>query len=640
MFAVVSALLLLVCQHAWADDDWKVLGLQSINDEQSGGLFIERLYWQGDHVDQLFYRCPEQLTVYPIHSCDKAALSFEYAGQKFQVAGKTRFDWSDKHWMADVKLSDANVYFKLDSADPQVLMNLDKVNPLMLVERFVGLPEWARSIGMEFSGLVTHHLLSGQSSTQEASFSGLDFEYSTDIIVAGLGGTISAELDQSGQQMIYQITLNQGEMLFDQLYVNFVAYPVSIRGQLAGLFTDEITFSTAVNNRQSLQSAVTGVIRQDELIIRKVDIKVPDSHHFNQQILASVLRIYGFGQTEMSGGFSLSAAFDPAGVLTEWQLLLDDYYLLNDRRKLQADAMTGVVNWGAQQPVEHSQMRWQQLVLAGMPVNQSQVEFIYLADQFALNGIHEFPVFDGSIQLRDFTADGLLSDAVDLSLKATIAPISLRLITEKLGWPEMSGSISGDIPGLVKRGQVIEFLGGLNLAVFQGQMKVDNLSMERLFGVAPVIAADISFSGFDLAQLTETFGFGRITGLLSGEVNGLRITNWKTDRLDARVYTVKTKGVKQTISQRAIDNISSLGGIKGAISNTFLRFFDDFRYQKIKLSCVLHNSVCQIGGLKNQGNQFVIVEGGGIPKINIVGFVRSINWEEFIDRLLNANYGN
>ncbi len=143
-----------------------------------------------------------------------------------------------------------------------------------------------------------------------------------------------------------------------------------------------------------------------------------------------------------------------------------------------------------------------------------------------------------------------------------------------------------------------------------------------------------------MSLLTETFGFGLITGKLSGVINDLRITNWKTDRLDAEVYTVKTKGIKQIISQRAIENISSLGGIKGAISKTFLRFFDDFRYKKIKLSCKLNNSVCEIGGLKNQNNQFVIVEGGGIPKINIVGFVRAINWEEFVSRLLNANYDN
>ena len=86
--------------------------------------------------------------------------------------------------------------------------------------------------------------------------------------------------------------------------------------------------------------------------------------------------------------------------------------------------------------------------------------------------------------------------------------------------------------------------------------------------------------------------------------------------------------------------LPTVGGIKGAISKTFLRFFDDFRYKKIKLSCKLHNSVCEIGGIKNQDNQFVIVQGGGIPKINIVGYVRSINWEEFVRRLLNANYDN
>jgi hypothetical protein len=48
--------------------------------------------------------------------------------------------------------------------------------------------------------------------------------------------------------------------------------------------------------------------------------------------------------------------------------------------------------------------------------------------------------------------------------------------------------------------------------------------------------------------------------------------------------------------------------------------------------------VCQIGGIDNQDGRFTIVEGGGLPKINIVGYARQIAWDVFISRLLNASY--
>jgi len=638
--AVLLAGLLLLSGWGHASDRWHVEGLSISGQEQHTQVRAATLTYNDWQLDELVYECPGQVPVYPLHQCAEADVSFRYAGTTIRSTADSRFDWTDQHWQVSMNLYENQLKVQADADWSHIRMTLDQLQPQALVKQWLADPGWIQDVQVLLSGLIEFDLDDRFTRLTEGRFEALNHEYSDDIIVADLSGSFSVDWQPDTDQLVADVRLQQGEMLFDQLYVNFASYPLHIQLTARDLSTESVAFDLTMDNRQSLQLQASGHIHDQTVKWDQLAVQIPDSHHFNQQILASVLSIYGFGQTQMSGGLSLRAEFDDAGKPRLWDLVFDDYYVLNNRRKIQADALTGAIHWQQADQSAQSALHWQHLTLAGMPVEASQVAFTFSQDRITLNGAHDFPVFDGSIQVRDFTAERLFSEAIDLSLNATIEPISLRLITEKLGWPPMSGSISGEIPGLVKKDQVIQFLGGLQLTVFQGRMQVENLSMERLFGVAPVIAADVSFNGFDLAQLTETFGFGRITGLLSGEVNDLRITNWKTDRLDARIYTVKTKGVKQTISQRAIENISSLGGIKGAISNTFLRFFDDFSYRKIKLSCLLHNSVCKIGGLKNQGNQFVIVEGGGIPKINIVGFVRSINWEEFIDRLLNANYGN
>jgi hypothetical protein len=227
---------------------------------------------------------------------------------------------------------------------------------------------------------------------------------------------------------------------------------------------------------------------------------------------------------------------------------------------------------------------------------------------------------------------------IEIDFNGEVLPISLELITKKLDWPVMSGKISGLIPGLKKVGNRIDFLGELELNVFDGNMKISNLSTERLFGVAPVIAGNINFNELNLEQITNTYDFGEITGLVNGYVNDLRITNWKADRLESYIETIKNKKVKQTISQRALDNISSIGGVQGAISNSFLKFFDSFKFSKLAIGCKLRNSVCEMSGIGSAKDGYFLVKGKGIPRINIVGYRKFIDWEVFLDRLFNANF--
>ena len=50
------------------------------------------------------------------------------------------------------------------------------------------------------------------------------------------------------------------------------------------------------------------------------------------------------------------------------------------------------------------------------------------------------------------------------------------------------------------------------MQLFDGRCDVSALSMERPFGVAPTLSADIALDDLDLLALTEVFGFGSITG--------------------------------------------------------------------------------------------------------------------------------
>lgn len=622
-----------------ANSQWQLNDLEISSDQSGVVLKLGNIeVAESNRIESIEYKCPDDLIVFPKHNCQSAELSFIHNKQKFQSNLNSQFNFNNNHWSVSLTSINNDLQVSASSSSAKISIVFNEMVLSQLIKNINHssdnkIPEVSLDGLISFDSdqltLTTPNLV---------SFSGLSYEYSDDAILADLNGSIGFKIDINTQELNYELKIESGEMLLNDLYVDFSSYPLSSDGQVKWQNNGWYKVVSNWQNKQSLNLFTSFEVNQDlDWQNLKFAAQIIDSFHFNQNILGSILGIYGFGSTEMSGVFTVEAESNDT-FLDQWRINFDDFYVLNERRKIVVESLSGSLNWNEHKDSNDSSLNWNLLSLAGLPINKSKADFNISADTFNLIGDHSFPVFDGQIEISQWEMSALFSDSLGMSLNAKLLPISLKLITEKMGWPSMAGKISGNVPGMQKDGQVIKFLGALNLDVFEGNMLVNNLSIERLFGVAPVIAADVRFERFDLSLLTETFGFGLITGKLHGEIDGMRITNWKTDRLNAQVYTVKSKGVKQTISQRAIDNISSLGGIQGAISKTFLRFFDDFRYSKIKLSCKLHNSVCQIGGIKNTKNQFTIVEGGGIPNINIVGFVRSIDWDEFISRLLNANY--
>ena len=87
-----------------------------------------------------------------------------------------------------------------------------------------------------------------------------------------------------------------------------------------------------------------------------------------------------------------------------------------------------------------------------------------------------------------------------------------------------------------------------------------------------------------MGSLTRTFSFGAIEGKLDGDVNDLEMVNWKPVKMDAKLQSSDGKYLKK-ISQRAVENISSLGGAgaAAAVQRSVLRFFKEFNYEKTGL---------------------------------------------------------
>lgn len=211
-----------------------------------------------------------------------------------------------------------------------------------------------------------------------------------------------------------------------------------------------------------------------------------------------------------------------------------------------------------------------------------------------------------------------------------------------MAWPAFTGSLSGRIPQAHYREDRLTLDGGLSMQLFGGEVAVSSLAMERPFGSAPTLSADVAIDDLDLESLTGVFGFGTITGRLDGRIAGLRLVDWQPVAFDARLETDRQRGVRQRISQRAVQDLSSVGGSSfvNTLQGQALALFDDFGYSRIGIGCRLVDEVCTMNGLDSAGRGFTIVEGAGLPRLTVVGFNRRVDWPTLVERLAAAGSGD
>ena len=154
----------------------------------------------------------------------------------------------------------------------------------------------------------------------------------------------------------------------------------------------------------------------------------------------------------------------------------------------------------------------------------------------------------------------------------------------------------------------------------------------------------LALDDMDLQSLTEVFGFGEITGALDGSIRQLRLVDWSPQAFVADLHTDSTWKGRQRISQRAVQDLSSVGGNAGGLGNSLqaqaLKLFDDFGYRQIGISCRLAEEVCEMDGLSSVANSFIIVQGSGLPRLSVVGFNRRVDWPTLVQRLVDVTQGD
>ena len=481
-------------------------------------------------------------------------------------------------------------------------------------------------------------------------FSGTSISNNAGTIAAeGLAGKLLLDLTEHGDvlQFDLEIESNSGEAYLEPVYANFSEHALALRaGNVSS--SDLSTFAIADFEMQQesllqLDGEVTISLATEPATPTQLSGSINLTETSVDTLYTSLLQVAMagtvLGDLETAGTVS-GAVVIANNALSSARLALSDLVLDDRQGRFAVYGLNGDIDWpgAGSETATDSTLRWDNGLAYNIPLGAASVQFRLGNDDIVLLAPLRLPTMGGALLIRQMQLHDYGTPAASGLLDAELEPIQVGELAAALGWPAFSGTLSGRLPLLQLAEQTASIGGTLSARAFDGDIELSKLRIEQPFGLVPRLFGDIKLRNLDLRQITEAFSFGLIQGRLSGDVTGLQLENWKPVAMDMHFYTPQGDKSQRRISQRAVEDLASVGGGGAAalLSSGMLRFFDVFAYERIGLRCVLQDGACAMSGagVGPQGQGFYIVKGSGVPRIDVVGFRDQVSWARLVRQLV------
>jgi hypothetical protein len=253
--------------------------------------------------------------------------------------------------------------------------------------------------------------------------------------------------------------------------------------------------------------------------------------------------------------------------------------------------------------------------------------------------------FPDPIHVRLFGGSGSIEglgwrDAIgapqEVSLSLKLEDLRLLDVTRSLGWYPFTGRLSASIPQVHWTGNALKSDGVVTLDLFAGRATIRGMEIESPLSPLRSIRMDAVFEDLNLEQASETFEFGRISGVLAGAIQNLVFTQGQPAEFNVNLHTVEKPGVSQWISVEALNKITVLssGNEAGSIYGGLAGFFDFFRYGKLGFKATLKNDKLILRGVESKdGKEYLVVGTLLPPTVNIISHTQEIGFSELLRRL-------
>ncbi|HLU05492.1 MAG TPA: hypothetical protein VKZ91_02970 [Woeseiaceae bacterium] len=330
--------------------------------------------------------------------------------------------------------------------------------------------------------------------------------------------------------------------------------------------------------------------------------------------------------------------------LSGLDLSLDQVSIDDEQGRFAVYGLNGELHWPGPgrdaNDAETSRLKWDSASAWNIPFEAASIEANLGGDDFHLSMPLRVPTMGGALLINHLVLNDFGTEGASGLLDAELEQIELGQLTGAFGWPAFSGSLAGELPFLQYESGIVTLGGTLTAQAFGGDIEFANLRLEEPLGLVPRLYGDLRLRQLDLERLTDTFSFGLIQGRLSGEVAGLEMIAWEPVAMDLHLYTPPNDKSRRRISQRAVENLASVGGggAAAALSSGFMKFFEEFSYDRIGIRCVLVNGICRMSGAgpageSELGHGYYIVKGSGLPRIDVVGYRHQVSFSALVRQL-------
>lgn len=448
-------------------------------------------------------------------------------------------------------------------------------------------------------------------------------------------------------RVIAEANLRGGQYLAGSAYVELPETPIAARFDATFGADRWHVASFEWNDPGVLEAAASGEWQATTPAFPQlhVDLRRADLARAVGRYARSWLGTHGYRDVSASGELSGGLEFE-SGRVREASLAARDVSFVDGAGRFELHGLDGALDWSAREARPPTTLGWQRIEFYKVPFGAAQAHIESDTDALRLAQPLAVDVLGGQLRMEKFMAQPASPGGDRYEASFAIVGVQLPQMSAAFGWPIFPGNLSGGIPEIEFAGDRIDFHGGLDLYLFDGHLGVNSMSLERPFGAAPALGANVHFENFDLEQFTSAFSLGGMTGRLFGTIDGLRLLDWSTVAFDAYL---RTDGGGR-MSYKAVDDITGIGSGAPSVQNLALKLVNTFGFGKLGLRCRLRDEVCTMGGIEPlpetipaddslAARGYAIVEGAGIPRIDIVGHRRRVDWPTLVRRLREATQG-